>query len=179
MIEVHPSPFSLPWTIFCSPYTHAIRPLKPGVDPYCNPSASSPSVSPREISLQGSVGSRVEKLSDVKGNVDEFGFPANKLIRPGLDSKGSRLRTARHYQLQNMKLNNRWSHLGLAISPSPPSIGTGHRNRQATLSRPLNLVSGLQRDSRALWWILPLKYHLNEWGRSPPDCEFVTGLKSW
>jgi hypothetical protein len=31
------------------------------------------------------------KLSDVNGNVDPLGFPANKLISPGLDSKGKRL----------------------------------------------------------------------------------------
>jgi hypothetical protein len=37
------------------------------------------------------------KLSKVNGKVNAFGFPANKLSSPGLDSNGSRLRTEDSY----------------------------------------------------------------------------------
>jgi len=39
------------------------------------------------------MGDRAVKLREVKGNVEALGFPANKLRRPGVDSRGRRLRT--------------------------------------------------------------------------------------
>ena len=55
------------------------------------------------VSLPGSVGDRDVSCIDVKGKVDEFGFPAKRDISPGVASKGKRLRTYIVHQYVDLK----------------------------------------------------------------------------
>lgn len=93
MESLQPSSLFLPCITSCNPYTQSISFENPDVAPYWSPWERSSLSMFRTTSLLGSAGERAVKFIDVNGKVDAFGFPARREMRPGVDSRGKRLRT--------------------------------------------------------------------------------------
>lgn len=70
------------------------------------------------------------KLKEVKGNVDGFGLPASKEIRPGVLSSGNRLRTdSRIHLLVSPRKEEEMTYWAMAFALWPAQIGNYHSTR--------------------------------------------------